>query len=190
MEAYNITMGNEGGYSNDPVDAGGETICGISRRFFPNWEGWKIVDQVKSLNGNIDDLLKDVSFKMVVAKFYKATFWNIFLGDEIKDQNIANELFDTGVNMGVKTAVTFLQQSLNVLNKNGALFPDLVEDGSMGNKTLTTLNNLNPDDIHILLIFMNVCQGQHYMAYMKKSPTQEKFARGWATRLEVKKIYK
>lgn len=188
MEAYNITMGNEGGYSNDPDDAGKETMCGISRRYFPNWEGWKIVDQVKSSNGNIDNLLKDTSFKMLVAKFYKATFWDVFLGDEIENQDVANELFDTGVNMGVKTAVTFLQKSLNVLNKNATLFPDLVEDGSIGNKTLIALKNLNRSDIHVLLIFMNVCQGQHYMEYMQKSPTQEKFARGWASRINLKKI--
>ena len=42
-KAYDKTMGHEGGYVHDPDDAGGETYKGISRRYHPGWEGWKVV---------------------------------------------------------------------------------------------------------------------------------------------------
>lgn len=31
--AFKITMGNEGGYANNPDDSGGETYAGIARNF-------------------------------------------------------------------------------------------------------------------------------------------------------------
>ena len=34
-DAFDETMGHEGGYVNDSNDAGGETYRGISRRFNP-----------------------------------------------------------------------------------------------------------------------------------------------------------
>ena len=34
----------EGGYVNDPDDAGGETYLGISRRYNPNSKIWNIID--------------------------------------------------------------------------------------------------------------------------------------------------
>jgi type VI secretion system secreted protein VgrG len=37
LKAFNTTMTFEGGYANDPDDAGGETYMGISRRYHPDW---------------------------------------------------------------------------------------------------------------------------------------------------------
>ncbi|HBF18469.1 MAG TPA: hypothetical protein DDW81_00145 [Cryomorphaceae bacterium] len=45
--AYRHTSNKEGGYVNDPSDYGRETYRGISRRWHPYWEGWKIVDEVR-----------------------------------------------------------------------------------------------------------------------------------------------
>ena len=46
--AYKISMKLEGYYSNSLNDKGGETVNGISRVYFPEWAGWKIVDELKS----------------------------------------------------------------------------------------------------------------------------------------------
>lgn len=35
----------EGGHHHDPDDPGGETYCGISRRYHPYWEGWAMLDK-------------------------------------------------------------------------------------------------------------------------------------------------
>lgn len=188
-EAFEITMGHEGTYDNDPDDVGGETYRGIARRYHPNWEGWKMIDDCKRYDFPMNDCLRMQGEKMneLVEVFYKDRYWNPFWGDWIENQQIANELFDTGVNMGVGRAIKFLQIGLNVLNRNGRLYSDIVEDGSFGNATMRALRSLPQRDMGTLYKIINVLQGMHYISYMKKSPTQEKYARGWFNRVEFKK---
>ncbi len=47
IDAYKKVLNNEGIYSNDPDDAGGETYKGISRKANPNWDGWISIDAIK-----------------------------------------------------------------------------------------------------------------------------------------------
>jgi len=179
-KAFDKTMGHEGGYVNDPDDVGGETYRGIARRYHPQWEGWDVIDDTKP---NINDAELDPH----VRKFYEMKYWDVNQLDDFP-QDVAEEMFDTGVNMGIGRAARFLQECLNYLNRNGRLFDDLVVDGDVGPATMNALNIIvNANDDHILLVMMNVCQGRHYMEYMSKSPTQEKFARGWFKRVEITK---
>ncbi len=186
--AYKITMSNEGGYANDPDDVGGETYKGISRNYHPNWKGWTIVDGHKNSVTFEQDLKNDEDLQRLVKEFYKANFWDVNLLDRFSSQNIGNEMFDTGVNMGVSRAAMFLQIALNYLNKNEKLYEDLVVDGKIGNKTFSAVNIiLNNGEENLLYKVLNILQGYHYLEYMSKSPTQEKFARSWFSRVEFLK---
>ena len=188
LKSFEKTMGHEGGYIDDPDDKGGETYRGISRRWFPDWEGWVMIDKYKSKPSFPDSLKLDQKLSILVRDFYKIHFWNRFQGDSIDNQFIADELFDTAVNMDVTDAVKFLQKSLNLLNRNQVVFPDMTEDGIFGPTTLSNLNKyLSTEDSSILLKMMIVLQGNHYMEYMVKSPTQEKYCRGWFGRVEITK---
>lgn len=183
--AFNKTLQFEGRYSNDPDDAGGETYKGISRRYHPDWDGWERIDSLKEGPNFPANCEADPDLEEEVKDHYRQFYWNRFLGDEIPEQNIAEELFDTAVNLGVGRAVSFLQQGLNVLNRNETLYADLVVDGSLGPKTLGILKAyLENDRPDILFKIMNVLQGKHYIDYMTQSPVQEKFARGWFSRVE------
>jgi lysozyme family protein len=187
-ESYDITLGHEGGYSNDPDDVGGETYKGVARTYYPNWAGWIIIDAAKSDPQFPNNLRGNDALDTMIRQFYKETYWNLFWGDQIPNQEVANELFDTGVNMGVGRAVKYLQKALNVLNRNQNDYADVVEDGSFGMNTLGALNQyLAIDDESFLLKIMNILQGMHYIDYMTKSPTQEKFARGWLKRVSINK---
>jgi lysozyme family protein len=184
-QAYDETMGHEGGYVNDPADVGGETYKGIARKYHPSWEGWSIIDSLKG-NSEFPKLLdRHSQLQRMVEKFYKQFYWDVNLLDHITNQNIATEMFDTGVNMGIGRAAKFLQQSCNYLNRNGKLFPDLVVDGKIGKKSLDALNVLlsNNEAVFVYKI-LNLLQGNHYLEYMTKSPTQERFARGWLKRVD------
>ena len=181
VSAFSRTMQFEGGYSNDPLDKGGETFRGISRRFNPSWLGWKVVDQKKK---DVKALLKDTKLDQLVSEFYKTNYWDVFEADNISDQKVAEELFDTGVNLGIQRAGTFLQQSLNALNRNGTLFPDLVVDGRHGPKSASALGRiLGSGDGEIVWKILSVLKGNHYLEYMKQSPEQEAYARGWFKRV-------
>ena len=188
LEAFSNTMGHEGGYVDDPTDKGGETYRGISRRWFPDWEGWEIIDASRDKPDFPGCLKMCQKLDLSVSKFYKIYFWNRFQGDHIPSQEVAEELFDTAVNQDVVDAVRYLQISLNKLNRNQIVFPDMVEDGVFGPTTLSNLNKyLSTEDPTILLKMMNVLQGMHYIDYMTDSPTQEKYCRGWFNRVEFKK---
>lgn len=138
-KAWVITSKNEGGYINDPSDSGGETYCGISRKFFPQWQGWGYIDKYKPLKNN--EIIKNDSFisntnegiEDLVTTFYKNQFWDKVFGDKIINQEVANELFDSSVNMGIHEAVILTQKSLDIPNT-----------GIMDNSTLNTLNSQNP----------------------------------------------
>ena len=53
---------------------------------------------------------------------------------------LAEELFDTGINMGTGTAIGFLQRALNALNRNGRDYADLAVDRRIGPATLGALD--------------------------------------------------
>lgn len=45
---------------------------------------------------------------------------------------LADELCDTGVNMGPSVASKFFQRWLTAMNMRGKLYPDLIPDGAIG----------------------------------------------------------
>lgn len=187
--AYAVTMSHEGGYCNDSDDVGGETYKGVSRHFNPDWEGWDVIDDHKCCESFPVSLGADDGLQAMVRALYKRKYFDPYRGDSYPEK-LALEMFDTSVNMGVGRAVTFLQKSLNILNRNEARYADLVEDGAFGNMTFNTLRKFldrHSRDYNTLLKIMNVLQGAHYIEYMKKSPVQEKYAKGWFNRVDISK---
>lgn len=184
QQAFEITSAHEGGYVKDPVDRGGETYRGIARVHHPDWEGWKRIDGQRRRKGFPGRLDRDPVLQESVGIFYKHHYWDRFLGDRIADQDVANELYDTAVNMGVRRAVRFLQSSLNLLNRDQRDYRDLVVDGWFGSRTLATLETLLKKDrgSGALLKLMNIQQGARYVEIMRHDTRQERFARGWIKR--------
>jgi len=183
-----LTLGNEGTYSNNTHDVGGETFMGIARNYNPDWTGWKIIDTLdKSKLKKCNILTEHPNLYCSMAAYYKEHYWNKILGNKLGDQWVANKLFDVAVNMGPPRAIKFLQESLNLLNKDGKLYQDLNVDGIIGNVTLTTLTSYRRfDPIRTLIKFITLLQAEHYINYIRKSSSQEEFARGWVNRLHIK----
>ena len=123
----------EGGYINDPDDAGGETYKGISRKNWKYWAGWASVDEAKENNPKATNkeltaiLNRDIVLQKNVYAFYKTNFWDCFDLDDIPSQMTAETMFDTAVNQGKVAAIKFAERvlglretgkwSLNLLNK-------------------------------------------------------------------------
>ena len=105
----------EGGYVNDHDDAGGETYLGISRKNNPNWSGWKLIDSIKKTYGtkNITARLKaNESITNSAKLLYKINYWDVLELDDIPNQAVAHQLFDTCVNCGKTVAISITQQVL------------------------------------------------------------------------------
>lgn len=108
-------INSEGGYVNDPADKGGETYKGISRKNWPRWSGWAIIDCCKS-NPNWPECLNSFNaLKESVKSFYRNNFWDKVGGDGIKDQDIAYKLVDTAVLEGIKPAVRRAQMICGIV---------------------------------------------------------------------------
>lgn len=189
-KSYDKLLDYEGGYSNDLVDRGGETYKGVARKFYPYWEGWAIIDALKSDPNFPRNLAQNIELDSLVRKFYKNKYWDIFLGDQIQNQAIADEMFDIGVNMGIGKAIKFVQIGLNCLNRNEKEYPNIDEDGKMGPITLSTLNTyISNYRIDYLYKILNILQGMRYINIMKSNESQERFARGWLKRVNLTKDY-
>lgn len=176
----------EGKYSNDSVDVGGETYCGVSRKYHPNWFGWSIIDRRRSESSFPACLDQDEQLGLEIRLFYKQQYWDLFWGDHISNDKLAKRMLNVAVHVGVTRAVEYLQRALNILNRNEMLYLDILDDGVYGPVTHSILEKyIQGCDINYLLKAILIFQGMHYLEYMRRSPTQEKFARGWLNRLEI-----
>jgi lysozyme family protein len=122
-KAWDKTSGNEGGYVNNSKDGGKETYRGITMKDHPAWEGWNIVHQaIKDLGiadtlDTTEDIKKKIDYAIsshtkmeeLVQNLYKENYWNPLDLDNELDQLIAEQVFDTAVNMGVETARGFIK---------------------------------------------------------------------------------
>ena len=179
--AFEKTLGLEGGYTNDPTDRGGETNFGII----------KVVMESAIERGIISDTtVKDMTIDQAKA-IYKADYWDKARLDEIEHKGIATEIFDTGVNSGVKKAIIIVQMALDYLGES----PDV--DGAIGPQTISLINKWCNKDPRALFVAMNGFQFIHYVlivddkdlidklaTMVKANPDQTKFSRGWTKRIQ------
>ncbi|MGI0106723.1 glycoside hydrolase family 108 protein [Salinimicrobium sp. WS361] len=160
-KAFIELIGIEGGYVNDPTDRGGETKYGISKRSYPHLD------------------IKNLTLQQAEEIYYR-DFWKANGLDNIIKYELALELFDTGVNMGVGVAPRFLQEALNLMNRNQRDFPDLVVDGKIGPVSIAAYKKV---DDRILLKVLNGLQFRRYVEICEKRPDQEKYFNGWMKRV-------
>lgn len=116
-EEFDKLIFAEGGYVNDPDDAGGETYLGISRKNNKSWTGWKIIDNIKKQHGTkgITNILKqDKALTNSASLLYKIKYWDVMELDDIPSQSIAHEMFDTAVNCGVSKAIKIAQHIIGM----------------------------------------------------------------------------
>ncbi|NPV12722.1 MAG: hypothetical protein HPY57_13125 [Ignavibacteria bacterium] len=182
-KSYERLIKHEGGYVNDPDDKGGETYKGISRRYNPNWEGWKIIDEYKS-KGKLSELKNNNELERLTAEFYKKEYWDYFRLDTLPEV-IADEIFEQSVNLGKQRTTTFIQITCNILNNNQKLYPNVKVDGKFGDTTYNTLLTcIKNRGTRLVYNILNILQGSHYIEIMLTNETQEKFI-GWFSRIDI-----
>lgn len=93
-EAFDRLLGNEGGYTLDPADPGGETNFGISKRSYPD------VD--------IKNLTREQAKEIYLRDFWTGGQMNQY------DGALAFQVFDAAVNHGIRRAIKLLQSAAGV----------------------------------------------------------------------------
>ena len=129
--AYKRTCKFEGGWVNDDADSGKETYKGISRAANPKWAGWTIIDHYKKKSNFPKNLDSDTKLQELVKQCYKNNYWNNVWGDKINHQDVANDLYDTAVNMGVATSIKLVERQFK-----------MKETGKMSKNLLDKLNSV------------------------------------------------
>ena len=155
-KAFANLIKEEGGYCDHPNDKGGETKYGISKRSYPHLDIKNLtLDQAKEI--------------------YKKDFWLPIHGDELPSDELACEALEQSVNMGIKTAVSFMQV---VCVAEGSI--DMVVDGKMGKQTLQALNRIAPS---FTLVAIRALAIAHYLKLAREEPPMKVFLKGWIKRV-------
>ncbi|WP_299760856.1 glycosyl hydrolase 108 family protein [uncultured Pontibacter sp.] len=174
--SYRALIPREGGYANVPGDMGKETYQGISRKFWPNWPGWALIDAIKAVRPlEQGEVIHDYNLKVLVKNFYRQSFWNTMLGNSIKNQQIADILFDSHVLMGGNG----IEVAQRVLRQLGFAVD---VDGVVGTKqTLPALNNV---DANLFYQKFKEARKAYHIATVNAKPSQGKFLKGWLSRVD------
>jgi len=149
----------EGGYVNNPKDAGKETKYGISKRQYPHL--------------NIASLTKEDAIAI-----YHRDYWLFYKCDEVAESSpaLACFYFDSLVNHRPKTAKRILQSGLRVL-----------ADGIVGKNTMSAIRQIGSSNkatrVFIARCFMFRADFYHDLVLDK--PSQDEFFMGWMKRLFV-----
>ena len=161
--AFNFVVKQEGGYSNNPNDRGGETNYGISTRFI-------------QANGIKIKNVRDMTLQQA-KEIYQVYFWNPLRIDGFKDDMVQLFLFDTAVNCGAGRAIDFLQSSINAL-------AHIAVDGKIGPETIRTCNRITDKDSDrdTLIQLLRANRMGFYAHIVRTNESQRCFIKGWINR--------
>ena len=163
-------IAREGGYVDHPADRGGPTNWGITEQ----------VARAFGYHGRMQDMPRSLAKSIYLERYWEAPKFNLI---NEHSAPVAEELLDTGVNMGTGVAARFLQRALNVLNAEGKHYPDIAVDGAIGRVTIAALRaylGARGKDGHVVLLrALNAQQAVRYIELAEARPSQEAFVHGW-----------
>ena len=160
----------EGGYTNDPADSGGPTNYGIT----------EATARAFGYEGDMQSMPRDVA-----VWIYRKRYWDALSLDPIAllSPEVAQELFDSAVNLGPDVAGKWFQRALNAFNNGATKYPDMTVDGRIGPITVAAFRAFFIDrgqqGIAVLLRALNALQGAFYIGLAESQPKDERFVYGW-----------
>lgn len=156
-------LGVEGTYSDNPLDDGGPT-------------NWGITETVARANGYAGDM-QSMPRQTAVDIYYKI-YWTNAGCEFVGTDEIACDLFECGVNIGVQTASALLQRAVNALS-----ISKIRVDGQIGQLTGSAINAIQSKRG---LTGMSVLRGMflslvsyRYITIVENDASQAAFIYGW-----------
>lgn len=147
----------EGGFVNDPDDAGGATNKGVTIATFRHFYGaGATVEQLKRIT--------DEQWFHI----FKTGYWDRWRADEINSQSVANIVVDWVWASG-SYGITRVQKILGV-----------PADGIVGPKTLAALNSRPAEPLFYQIRAARIAFVENIV---RERPSQKKFLRGWTNRI-------
>lgn len=150
---FRATLGHEGGYVDHPLDPGGATNLGITRRTLSRWLGRPVSKaEVRALTPS------------AVAPIYRRNYWDAVRGDDLP-AGVDLVTYDAGVNSGVRRGARWTQRACGSR-----------PDGVVGPRTLEALERGSAKEI------VKAATG-HRLAFLQGLSTWRVFGRGWGRRV-------
>ncbi len=133
--AIGFVLGNEGGYEENPNDAGGATNFGISLRFLKS-----LAPDVLRKYGLPPDLGVDEIRNMTrdqAIRIYRGEFWDHAPFEKIINGKLCNYIFDCCVQHGIAQGIKIAQHACLATFKDKDA---LKIDGVLGSHTIAKIN--------------------------------------------------
>lgn len=171
-------------WSNSPTDLGRETYCGISRIYWPEHPIWDRVDMAKRELGNYNAetlseyLGHDHEAQRIVKQFY-AEWWDRMRLSEIKNQKVANFIFQYAINRGEKEVILILQMAC--VSNNRKLSDDFI-DGIIGKDTISAVNAMEQK---VVISALATVQQYGFFKKIQEQPDQIANKDGWSWRIKT-----
>jgi lysozyme family protein len=160
-DAFAHMIQSEGGYVNDPLDRGGETNLGVTKKAWAAYLGREIED------GEMAALTVEA-----VEPFYKTQYWDRVRADDLPG-GVDYLAFDFAVNAGPARAAKFLQKAVGA-----------TADGVIGPGTLAAVRAREPQEV---IDLFSTIKAEFYHGIVENDPTQQRFINGWLNRVAAVK---
>lgn len=157
------TLSHEGGFVNHPLDPGGMTNLGVTRKTWAAWTGRK-VSEVS------EEEMRALTAEKVVTVYHR-NYWQAVRGDDLP-RGVNMMVFDIAVNSGPSRAVRMLQKGINGLGGR----VKVSVDGRIGPKTIAAA--VAADSVDLIKEIANT----RLWFYFDLS-TFRTFGKGWMRRL-------
>lgn len=161
--AIDFTLPDEGGYVDNPKDAGGPTAWGISQRVYPFLD------------------IKHLTRDQAVAIYYR-DYW-LGWGFDRLPASISSKIFDLAILMGEREAVRCLQRACRACGR------PITADGVIGPETETTTRGIEEGVVPSMLIspllaaVRSEAAGYFVAAAAAELPDHDgEFLQGWLNR--------
>jgi len=170
LQLVDRVIGREGAYVNHPDDKGGETIWGITKGTACR----------NGYMGPMRNMPRETAIQIYINEYLVRTKFVDVLDIYPK---VAEELFDSGVNLGVFWPAVWLQTALNAFNNKATHYADIDVDGALGPASLKALRGYKAkrgaEGETVLLRALNAQQGARYLSITKAREANESFTYGW-----------
>jgi len=157
------TLSHEGGFVNHPLDPGGMTNLGVTRKTWAAWTGRKVSE--------VSEAEMRALTPERVLEVYHRSYWQAVRGDHLP-RGVNMMVFDIAVNSGPSRAIRMLQKGINAI-------PGRVKvavDGRIGPKTIAAASAADS------VILIKAIANTRLWFYIDLS-TFKTFGKGWMVRL-------
>jgi lysozyme family protein len=147
----------EGGFANDPADAGGATMKGVTLATYRSVYGaGKTVKDLKNITKNEWNYI------------FKKKYWDKFKGDKINHQGVADMCVD------------WLWHSGSIAAKKVQTILGVSADGIVGDKTIAAINAQNGDELFDKIKDARI---KFVTNLANNRAGNKKFLKGWLNRI-------